>query len=588
MGIAVSMVRAAGPPVPAAQSAGGMVTANHYLAARVGADVLAAGGNAVDAAVAVSFALGVVEPAMSGIGGRGYLLVLPPGASQPSVFDGHERAPLAATADMFTPAGPARTAGWGRDIPVVDDRNRTGPLAVATPGLLAALAAAHGEFGTVALSALLEPAYELARDGFEVDPYLANLIAGNADRLARYDATAQLFLPGGRPLEAGRRLVQADLAGTLGVLARDGFAALYDGDLGRAIAAHITGLGGVLSMRDLEAVRVRRWPAPTTTTFLGHHVHGLPGPTGSVTVAEILGILEGFPGLLADEPGVDYLRVLLDACRLGYLDRYDHLSDGHDRPAPFEGLLAKEYLARLRALVGRAPTDDRRAPTDDRPDPWRWQRDAPPGSSQGQAGGADAHTTHFCIVDRDGAAVSMTQSIIDEFGSCVMVPGTGVLLNSAMHNFSPVPGRHGSVGPGRRSVHNGSPLVVTGADGRLRLAIGGAGGTRIVTGLSQVLVDVLARGRDLQSALSAPRVHDEGGSTVEVDARFGKALIDELARRGRPVATQTPVHGHPVSARINGIELTADGIRRAGFDPYVPAGAAWIDPPLADRDREET
>lgn len=580
MGIRVSAVRASGGPVAAAESATGMVTANHHLAAQVGADVLAAGGNAVDAAVAVSFTLGVVEPAMSGIGGRGYMLVLPPGASQPSVFDGHERAPFAATADMFTPIASSYTAGWGLEVPVMDELNRTGPLAVATPGLLAALAAAHEEFGVLPLSSLLEPAQELARAGFEVDAYLANLIASNADRLARYGASADLFLPGGRPLEAGGRLVQAELARTLGVLARDGFAALYNGALGQAIAAHLTSLGGVLTVRDLEAVRVRRWPAPMTTTFLGHQVFGLPGPTGSVTVAEILGILEGFPRLLIEEPGADYLQVVLDACRLGYLDRYEHLSDGHDGPAPFEGLLASGYLAQLRTLVARNRAG---VGVDDRPDPWQWQSGTSTGPTQHRAGGADAHTTHFCVVDRYGAAVSMTQSLIDEFGSCVTVPGTGVLLNSAMHNFVATPGRHGSVGPGRRSVHNGSPLVVTGPDTGLRLAIGGAGGTRIVTGLAQVLVDVIARGRDVQSALSAPRVHDEGGNTSEVDVRFGTAVIDELARRGRPVTPRAAAYGCPMSARINAIELTAEGVRRGGFDPYVPAGAAWTDLPPADR-----
>jgi gamma-glutamyltranspeptidase / glutathione hydrolase len=579
VGIRVSAIRAGGGPLPAARSATGMVTANHHLAARVGADVLAAGGNAVDAAVAVSFALGVVEPAMSGIGGRGYLLVMPPGASQPTVFDGHERAPFAATADMFTPTAPAHTAGWGLEVPVSDELNRTGPLAAATPGLLAALAAAHEEFGTVPLPSLVRPAQELAREGFEVDPYLANLTASNAGRLARYDATADLFLPAGKPLEAGVLLVQADLANTLGMLARDGLSALYDGALGQAIAAHVTRLGGVLRVQDLEAVRVRRWPTPLTTTFLGHHVYGLPGPTGSVTVAQVLGILEGFPDLLVDEPGADYLEVLLGACRLGYLDRYDYLSDGHDGPTPFGGLLAKGYLAQLRTLVARAPAP---VGVDDRPDPWRWQRGTSPRPMPLAAGG-DAHTTHFCVVDADGAAVSMTQSLIDEFGSCVTVPGTGVLLNSAMHNFVPMPGHHGSVGPGRRSVHNGSPLVVTGTDGRLRLTIGGAGGTRIVTGLAQVLVDVIARGRDVQSALSSPRVHNEAGTTSEVDARFGTAVIDELALRGHHLTARAPSYGYPVSSRINGIELTAQGIRRGGFDPYVPSGAAWTDLPPADR-----
>jgi gamma-glutamyltranspeptidase/glutathione hydrolase len=580
VGISASVAAAAGGSAPAAVSAAGMVTANHHLAARAGADVLAAGGNAVDAAVAVSFALGVVEPAMSGIGGRGYLLVLPPGGTRPSVFDGHERAPLAASPDMFTPAARSSTPGWGREVRVADELNQTGPLAVATPGLLAALAAAHDEFGTAPLPSLLGPARELAREGFDVDRYLANLIASNADRLARYPATAELYLPGGLPLKAGSRLVQADLAHTLGVLARDGFSALYEGALGQTIAAHVTQLGGVLSMRDLEAFRIPRRPVPMTTTFLGHRVYGLPGPAGSVTVAEILGILEGFPHLLLAEPGPDYLQVMLDACRLGYLDRYDHLSDGHDRPTPFAGLLAKGYLEQLRTLVARTPNG---IGTSDRPDPWQWQRGTSPSSPMLQAGGADAHTTHFCVVDRDGGAVSMTQSLIDEFGSGVTVPGTGVLLNSAMHNFVPVPGQRGSVGPGRRAVHNGSPLVVTGADGRLRLTIGGAGGTRIVTGLVQVLVDVIARGRDVHSALGAPRVHDDGGTTSEIDARFGTAVVDELARRGYRVTARAPTYGNPVSSRINGIEVTAEGVRRGGFDLYVPAGAAWTDLPPADR-----
>jgi gamma-glutamyltranspeptidase/glutathione hydrolase len=158
-----------------------------------------------------------------------------------------------------------------------------------------------------------------------------------------------------------------------------------------------------------------------------------------------------------------------------------------------------------------------------------------------------------------------------------------VLLNSAMHNFVPVPGQRGSVGPGRRAVHNGSPLVVTGTDGRLRVTIGGAGGTRIVTGLVQVLVDLIARGRDVQSAVTAPRVHDDAGATSEVDTRFGPAVIDELSRRGHRVTARTPTYGHPVSSRINGIELTGQGVRRGGFDPYVSAGAAWTDLPPADR-----
>ncbi len=317
----IGMARVTAHAVPVGRSAHGMATANHFLAAKVGAKVLSEGGTAVDAAVAMSFALGVVEPAMSGIGGRGYLLVLPPGASRPIVFDGHERAPLAATPTMFTPNGTSHDAGWGRALPTAADANRTGPLAVATPAVLLALVAAHAEFGVVPMPRLMVPARYLAKAGFEVDAHLAGLIARNAGRLGRFDATAEIFLPGGRPLGVGDLLVQEDLSRTLDVIAREGPAALHGGTLGDAVAGHVRRLGGVLSMRDLVTIRIERG-APLTTTFRGHAVHGLPGPTGAVSVAQILGMLEAFPQLIAGDIDVDYLDVVLNVCRLAFLDRY--------------------------------------------------------------------------------------------------------------------------------------------------------------------------------------------------------------------------------------------------------------------------
>ncbi len=241
---------------------------------------------------------------------------------------------------------------------------------------------------------------------------------------------------------------------------------------------------------------------------------------------------------------------------------------------PVTGLLAPGYLARLAELA--EPGGNRRAAA--RPDPWQWQ-DGPARPFAPGGAVSDAHTTHFCVIDRDGGAVSMTQWLIDDFGSCVVVPGTGILLNSAMHNFDPRPGRLASIGPGRRSVHHGSPLVVTDADRGLRIVVGGAGGTRIVTGLSQVLVNVLARGMDMQTAVTAPRVHDEAGAVSEADVRIGHTALDELARRHHRVAAYKAAFAAPVAARINGIEVTRDGLRGAGVDPYVPSGAAWTNSP---------
>ena len=563
---------AAGPVELAA--AGGMVTANGARAAVAGATILAAGGNAMDAAVATSFASAVAEPAMSGIAGRGYLVVLPAGARDAIAIDGHERAPAAARPDMFAPAPgrPRLVSGWGVETEVAGGANRDGHLAVAVPGVVPALTLAHERFGVLPWHAVIEPAIELASEGFDVDESLAASVTLNRPRLARFPATAAIFLPDGRPLAVGDRFVQPDLARSLRALAACGPDELRDGRLGRALVAEVAAGGGILTLDDLRRIEPRTWSAPAETSFRGHRVLGLPDATGAVTLIEILNMIEaaGLHGDLLEAPAI---HVLVEIFRAAFEDRRRYVDDGDHADVPFRGLTAKEYAGARATTIDRSHRRDELAPVD----PWSFEgRIAPGQGTPVGAGRSDRHTTHFCAVDERRMVVSMTQSLVDEFGSAVVVPGTGILLNSAMHNFNAVPGQLGSIAPWKRAPHFGTPLIVLAPDGSPRLAIGGGGGTRIVTGLAQVLVRVLERRESVAAALAAPRIHCDG-AVVEIDERAFPGVEAELRERGHPVEPVTSSFGAPAFARLNGIEITRGGLA-GGVDPMSNAGAATAGP----------
>ncbi|MCA1644295.1 MAG: gamma-glutamyltransferase [Chloroflexi bacterium] len=539
------------------RSGTGLVTANHRLAAEAGAFILEQGGNAVDAAIATSFAIGVVEPAMSGIGGRGYMLIHAPRTGVSVAIDGHERAPRAATADMFVPTDDrARiTAGWGPLTPVEGDANATGHLAVAVPGVVGALAAAHRGHGSLAWETILQPAIVLAAEGFEVTVPLAVLIARHRAKLARFPATAAVFLPSAHAPAPGERLVQSDLAASLRALAERGPAEFYSGAIARAIGAEMARAGGRLCERDLAEFTPREWDQPLHGTYNGHTVLTLPESSGGITLLQILNLLEGYPLAAVDPLGVEYVHLLLESMRVAFADRLAVVDDPACAAVPFAGLASKGF-----ADVRRRAIDRDLAAIDVQPgDAWPYT--------------TDRHTTHFCVVDRDGTVVSMTQSIIDAFGSGVLVPGTGILLNSAMHNFNPVPGRVGSIAPWKRSAHYGTPTIVLRPDGQPVLAIGGAGGTKITTGVAQVVANVVDHGPGLQAAIDAPRVHNEGGPS-QVDARFGADVRGRLAGMGHTVEIVESGFAQPGWARINGILFSPPDQFSSGIDPFGDAGAA--------------
>ncbi|MBI4278912.1 MAG: gamma-glutamyltransferase [Armatimonadetes bacterium] len=555
---------------------GGLVTANHRLAAETGAAMLAGGGNAVDAAAAASFAIGVVEPAMSGMGGRGYMVIYFTRDGSGTVIDGHERAPLGARADMFKveDARQVPTQGWGPLVPVVGAANSTGHLAAAVPGVVGAIATAHRRYGRLPLKTVLEPAMALAEEGFEVSVPLATTIAMNRSRLARFAASAAIFLRNGHPPVPGDRLVQPDLARSLRLMAEHGADEFYTGSIARAIAAEMERAGGLITLRDLAEFRPRVWERPLAGSYRGHRLLTVPEATGGITLVQIMNLLEGFDLATLDPLGACSLHLLLEACRIAFRDRLAVIDDPAFTPVPYAGLGSEAFADARRRIISRERALEDVTPAD----PWPYDGDAAaalPGAHAGAWRAGDQDTTHFCAVDRDRTVVSMTQSIIDAFGSGVVVPGTGILLNSAMHNFNPVPGQLGSIAPWKRSVHNGTPVIVLRPDGTPCLAIGGAGGTKIITGVAQILVNVLDRHWKLQDAVEAPRVHNEGWES-QVDGRVPVGVVDELRRMGHSLEVVMPRFARPGFSRINGIAAGPDGTLSSGVDPFSDAGAAAV------------
>lgn len=554
-------------------SRSGMVTANHRLAAEAGATILGQGGNAVDAAIATAFAVGVVEPAASGIGGRGYLVIHVPATGESVVIDGHERAPMAARPDMFDVVGDCGvpTAGWGPQVKVKDDANAVGHLAVAVPGVVPALYEAHRRYGRLSWPQVLEPGSALAEDGFEVAVPFAVGLARHRAKLARFPATADLFLRDGQPLLPGSRLRQPDLARSYRLIAENGPAVLYRGPLARAIVEEMARGGGILCATDLNRFRPRVWDAPLRGVYRDYEVLTVPETTGGITLIQALNLLEGFDLARLEPLGAPALHLLLESLKVAFVDRLAALDDPAFRPVPFSGLASKAFAAERRKLISPERALGEVAPGD----AWPYEQDgAPHPVAHLVAGGAaDSDTTHISAVDRDRMVVSLTQSVIDPFGSGVVVPGTGILLNSAMHNFTPVPGQLGSIAPWKRSVHNGVPTIVLRRDGAPVLTVGGAGGTKIITGVVQVLVNVLDHGWALQEAIDAPRAHHEG-NLGEVDARVGRDVLDQLRRLGHQPGVVRSEYAGPGFSRVNGILLSSEGHAMSGVDPFGDGGAA--------------
>lgn len=510
-----------------ARASRGMAVSNHPLASAAGAEMLAAGGNAVDAAIATLFTLTIVEPMMVGILGGGTAHIRQPDGTL-LVIDGMATCPDAARPDMYEPVSDTLPDY----METKDRRNKLGGLAVAAPSSLRAWSATLRRFGTMSLADVMEPAIRHASRGFTVTDYLAGAIADAAADMSRNKAMAAVFLPGGNPLRKGERLVQSDAAESLRAIAAAGPELVHDGALGQRIVDAIVADGGILTMNDLRRAKpIDR--QPIRTRFGGFDIAAPPPPAASgVHITEMLNFISNFDirGMGFGTP--ESCHLLAEALRLAFADRKAASGDPDFVDVPVAKLTDPEY-AKLRA----AEFDPARS------------RDWGPGVTPVQS----AYTTHVTTADAEGRIVATTQTINSLFGSRIMVPGTGLIPNNYMDNFDPHPGHALSIAPGKRVTTSMSPTIVH-KDGRPWAALGLPGGLKIFPAVMQALVNLLAHGMDLQDALEAPRIFTQG-DVLEVEPAYGQALRDALAARGHRISPARTVGGG-----MNAIRFHEDGM----------------------------
>ena len=530
----------------------GIVAAKHPLAARAGVEMLTRGGNAVDAAVATAFAIGVIEPWMSGLGGGGYMVVARPAGSSgaagaASVVEFGMRAPLAAHAEMFELEEGYDTELFGWRL-VRDQANIHGPRSVAVPGVPAGLSLALTRFGTMPLATVLRPAIALARDGFPVEWTTTLQVAQDAATLRRYDAASALFMPGGLPIVPAatprpKLLTQPDLARTLETLAAEGPDAFYRGAVAERIVREVRSRGGVLDTEDFVRYEARVAPA-LVSRALGYDVMLSGGPSGGATLAEIAGLIAGSSVGRLGHNTAPYLHLLIEATRAAFEDRLRLLSD----EGGWDVVTSDAHISTRRGTIGG--------------------RAAAPAA----AGADPTSTTHLCAADASGTMVSLTQTLLSRFGSRVLVPGAGVLLNNGMMWFNPEPGHRNSAAPGRRPLANMTPAVV-GVEGRPVFAVGASGGRRIIDAVLQLILNHMDFRMDAQGAIDAPRI-DASMEEVVVDARIPAAVRDDLARRGhRVAAVEESMAPRFFASPVAVARDPSTGALTGGADPYHPAAA---------------
>jgi gamma-glutamyltranspeptidase / glutathione hydrolase len=509
---------------PAVKSSGGIVVTQHRLASEAGARVLKAGGHAVDAAVAAAFAIGVAEPWMSGIGGVGGMLVHDAKTGKTTGFDFGGRSPKALRVADFALVGGADSDlfGWPG---VKGNINTVGPKAIVTPSQPLGLWTAHRAFGRKPWGDLLAPAVALAEEGITVDWHTTLMIATAFGDLAKDKGTAERYLRGGAPPVAppattGQelRLPAPALAVTLRTLAADGAPAMYKGPLAQGIASDVQAMGGYLSVDDLASCRVAT-VEPLAIRYGKRRIEVLPELNGGPTLAVAFAALGKAKRELGPRPGAaDYL-AYADALQAAWRDRFQRLGDAGERSAP-------------------------------------------------------TCTTHISVIDRDGNMVTLTQTLLSLFGSRVILPSSGILMNNGVNWFDPRPGGPNAMAPDRRVLANYVPAVMTGPDGAM--AVGGCGGRKIIPAVFQLLAMRAEFGMDLGRLFQTPRLDVSGGPHVVADSRMPKSALRALGHAYSTVVAEPLVYSNPYTV--------ASAVRR---DKGVNEGATDILQPWTEAVSED-
>ena len=498
---------------PASGSKGVVVT-NHPLGSAAGSEMILAGGNAIDAAIASLFALSVVEPMMVGIFGAGHMNVRLANGEH-HVIDGYATAPAACMEDMYTPI-----ADSGPDyLKSIDDLSSIGYLSIGVPGNLKAWAEALEAWGTMSLAEVMEPAIRFAARGFKASEYLHETIVQMEDVIRRFPETAATYMPNGSPLKPGDHVDRSDYARTLRAISDNGPDHLYNGPLGEIVCDYLSRNGGIITTQDLADYRtIRR--KPVKGEYRGYELFGPPPPSAAgIHITEMLNILEEFDVAELGFGTADSIHLLLESMKKAFADRNRYTGDPDFVEVPVERLISKHHVEDFIDSIEM----DKASPEID------------PGGKEPD------HTTHITVADADGNVVSATQTINELFGSKVTVPGTGMLLNNTQQMFDPHPGKALSVQPGKRVTSSMSPMIVM-KEGFPEFAVGLPGGVRIFTSVLQAIVNIIDHKMSAQEAVEAPRVWTQG-QDCEIEIGVAETVRTAVEAKGHRVTPVTAIGG---------------------------------------------
>lgn len=560
----------------------GAVTAMQPPSAEAGMAMLKAGGNAVDAAVAMAFCNIVLEPYMATIAGMGYMLVHMAGEGKTYAIDFNGRAPRAAHTDMYNVIG-AAPAGGIQLFDVEGGANQDGPLSVTVPATCAGLCEAHSRFGSLPLEQVVEPSVALASDGFHSNWHLTLYTANNPEMFGKDSYIASMWMPEGRAPRShpqpGEKVVQRELGDLLRKIGKQGAAAMYEGEVADEIGRYMRDSGGVLTAQDLHDYKPGVSP-PLTVPYLGHEVAIVPTPSGAVTNMQVYRMLENLGVANMQHNSVEHLHAFIQAARHAYADRFRYLGDWEHADVPLAGMLSEEYAGEMADLIRDSGRADIGVGMDEEPwahyldraehDPWQHQG-GKVGASVPRAAmdSNDEDTTHINVVDKDRNAVSTTHTGF--FGSGQNPPGTGVYLVGGMAWFIPMAGYANSLAGWKRPLNNMAPVMVF-KDGRPMLCQGAPGARRIMNRGVQVVSNVVAFGMSPQEALVQPTVDASGRETL-VDARIPEDVVQGLRDFGHLVKVVEEEPGMTGNfSRPSAIAIDYEtGLIHAGVDAFRPA-----------------
>jgi gamma-glutamyltranspeptidase/glutathione hydrolase len=557
---AFASVLAASPTAPATaaapaalESRAGMVVTAQHLASDVGAAILRRGGNAIDAAVAVGYALAVTHPCCGNLGGGGFMTIHFADGTN-TFINFREKAPLAARADMFLDAG-------GNPV---SDKSLNGYLAAGVPGTVLGLETARQRYGTLPRAVLMADSIRLAQDGFILTRGDVDVLGAGTAEFRAQPNVAAIFLNHGRPFKSGERLVQRDLAATLRAVSEGGAEVFYRGAIAEAVAAASAANGGLLTKQDFAAYSVTE-SAPISCAYRGYTILSAPPPSsGGVTLCEMLQVLEAYPLQKLGFHSAASVHFMTEAMRYAYRDRNTYLGDPAFVDNPIARLLSMRHTEAIRARIE--------------------PRRATPSATLGEDAAADekATTTHYSIIDAKGNAVSATYTINDDFGAKVIAGRTGFLLNDEMDDFTAKPGaanlfglvqgKANAIAPGKRPLSSMTPTILI-KDGKPVLVVGTPGGSRIITTVLEIIVNVIDHGMTLKDAVDAPRIHHQWlPDTLAAEPwALSADTVKSLAQMGYQVVPLEP-WGTGNGAEAIGIGPT--GVLYGASDSRAPAGSA--------------